>query len=618
MEKTEQSFNTIQQQDCVAAMMGLAAGSIDLVFADPPFNIGYEYDVYQDKLETEHYLEWSREWIAAAHYALKPTGGFWLSIGDEYAAELKLISQEIGFHCRSWVIWYYTFGVNCKLKFTRSHAHLFHFVKDPEQFTFRADALENRIPSARQLVYNDKRANPKGRLPDDTWIIPPAEMAGELQMSESVERTLLTPPEDDQQTWTLRPQDVESCFTASEDTWYIPRIAGTFKERAGFHGCQMPEQLLGRVIRSCSEPGEMVLDPFSGSATTLAVAKKLGRKYLGYDISEEYIEHGQKRLESIHVGDRLDGSPEPLMSAPKTGAKGAAKKTTAKGKSKKKGTTSWNNPEEKQRYYDEVQLELTCQGTQEAFRLSHQGFSVDRIVADPELNSQFIEACKKLGLVGDTFTWNALLFRLRKSGKLSQIETTKQTSLSWDHCDPFLAASEIALQTLLNRKEAISLDEIFCEPNLSSKFDELAKDLAPGFSSFEYRWAALKIRKQAKTARGQGGVLFNARGSQLERLLGKKIPIEQLEADFPNDMQEAPGVYLLIDDSEKVLFAGEASNLRQRLLAQTQPSQFWQAATSKLSLRYRAVDTESLGRLAWQSCLAKKYNPILNYHELRP
>ena len=78
------------------------------------------------------YLDWSRDWIAAVHRVLKPSGTFWLAIGDEYAAELKLASQEIGFHPRSWVIWYYTFGVNCKHKFSRSHAHLFYFVKDPQ------------------------------------------------------------------------------------------------------------------------------------------------------------------------------------------------------------------------------------------------------------------------------------------------------------------------------------------------------------------------------------------------------------------------------------------------------------------------------------------------------
>lgn len=278
--------NKIIHGDCIELMNSLDEGCVDLAFADPPFNIGYDYDVYDDRRAARDYLDWSRSWISAVYRALKPAGTFWLAIGDEFAAELKIASQEIGFHCRSWVVWYYTFGVNCKNKFSRSHAHLFYFVKDPRRFTFHADKPENRIPSARQLVYADSRANPAGRLPDDTWV--------------------------------LRPQDLAHQFSAAEDTWYFPRVAGTFKERAGFHGCQMPEQLLGRIIRLCSNAGDLVLDPFSGSATTLAVAKKLGRNYLGFDVSEEYVARGRERLESIHVGDSLNGAPEPTVSAPST------------------------------------------------------------------------------------------------------------------------------------------------------------------------------------------------------------------------------------------------------------------------------------------------------------
>jgi DNA modification methylase len=276
----------VRQQDCIDGLNALPPGSIDLVFADPPFNIGYEYDTYDDRQSREDYLAWCRRWIGAVHRGLKSSGAFWLAIGDERAAELKVMSQEIGFHCRSWVIWYYTFGVNCTHKFSRSHAHLFYFVKDPDNFTFREDDPQNRVPSARQLVYADRRANPRGRLPDDTWI--------------------------------LRPQDLSDCFTAGEDTWYFPRVAGTFKERAGFHGCQMPEQLLARIIRTCSNKDELVVDPFSGSATTLVVAKKLGRKFLGFEISEEYVRRGRERLQEVQPGDALRGAADPLTSCPTT------------------------------------------------------------------------------------------------------------------------------------------------------------------------------------------------------------------------------------------------------------------------------------------------------------
>jgi site-specific DNA-methyltransferase (adenine-specific) len=279
------SLDRVYNEDCIQGLKQLGDGSIDLVFADPPFNIGYDYDVYDDRQERDEYLNWCRNWIGEIGRVLKRDGTFWLAIGDEYAAELKLLVQhEQGMTCRSWVIWYYTFGVNCTNKFSRSHAHLFHFVKDPRQFTFNGDAI--RVPSARQLVYNDRRAHPQGRLPDDTWI--------------------------------LRPQDLADGFHADEDTWYFPRVCGTFRERAGWHGCQMPEQLLGRIIKVSSNEHDTVLDPFAGSGTTLAVAKKLRRRWIGFELSPEYAARIKQRLESISLGDPLNGAENPLQSAPNT------------------------------------------------------------------------------------------------------------------------------------------------------------------------------------------------------------------------------------------------------------------------------------------------------------
>jgi site-specific DNA-methyltransferase (adenine-specific) len=283
----ELTWNRLHQGDCLRLLPRVPDGAIDLAFADPPFNIGYDYDVYDDRRGSDQYLKWCREWGAQIVRVLKATGTFWLAIGDEYAAELKLIFQnELGLTCRNWVIWYYTFGVHCTKKFSRSHAHLFYFVKDADRFTFNADAI--RVPSARQLVYADARADARGRVPDDTWI--------------------------------LRPQDLAGGFGALEDTWYVPRVCGTFKERAGWHGCQMPEQLLGRIIRACSQPGEVVLDPFGGSGTTLAVAKKLHRQWLGFELSPEYAQQIEARLAAAAAGQALDGAEEPLASAPTTAA----------------------------------------------------------------------------------------------------------------------------------------------------------------------------------------------------------------------------------------------------------------------------------------------------------
>jgi site-specific DNA-methyltransferase (adenine-specific) len=265
--------------DCLERFRDVEDASIDLVFADPPFNIGYDYDVYDDSREADQYIDWTRQWGREMKRVLRPTGSFWLAIGDEFAAELKcLFHRELGLSLRSWVVWYYTFGVHCTRKFSRSHAHLFYFTKDPKRYTFNDEAV--RVPSARQLVYADRRAHPQGRLPDDTWI--------------------------------LRPQDVPDGFSADSDTWYFPRVCGTFKERAGWHGCQMPEQLLGRIIRACSREGDVVLDPFGGSGTTLVVAKKLRRRYLGFELSPEYAARIEARLQAARAGQSLEGTEEPL------------------------------------------------------------------------------------------------------------------------------------------------------------------------------------------------------------------------------------------------------------------------------------------------------------------
>lgn len=243
----------------------------DLVFADPPFNIGYRYDVYEDNLEYEKYCEWTAEWMNACCKVLKKRGSFWVAIGDEYAAEIRITARKLGLFMRNWIIWYYTFGQNARRKFGRSHTHIFYFVKDTADFIFNDQAV--RVPSARQSTYKDKRAHPGGKVPDDTWI--------------------------------LRPQDAPGMFEAREDTWNISRVCGTFRERTGFHGCQMPEKVLERIIAVATDHGQFVLDPFSGSGTTMAVARRLGRRYIGIDISKNYVAMGKARLKES--GSLFDG-----------------------------------------------------------------------------------------------------------------------------------------------------------------------------------------------------------------------------------------------------------------------------------------------------------------------
>ena len=265
------TFDQILTGDCLEHLAALPAHSVDLAFADPPFNIGYAYDVYDDRQSRMAYLAWTEQWLGAVCRVLGPHASFYVAIGDEYAAEIKVRLDAAGLTLRNWIVWHYTFGVNCKQKFNRSHAHIFYCVVDPKRFIFNAAAV--RVPSARQTTYADRRANPTGKLPDDTWV--------------------------------LRPQEDERCFAPESDTWHVARVCGTFKERTP-HPCQMPEAILERIVRVSSNPGDLVLDPFGGSGTTLAVARRLRRRYLGIELSPEYAGRIRDRLERVQ--------PEPLVS----------------------------------------------------------------------------------------------------------------------------------------------------------------------------------------------------------------------------------------------------------------------------------------------------------------
>lgn len=235
--------------DCRQHMAAIPTGKIDLVFADPPFNIRYSYDEYKDDKSYLEYVDWTNNWVWWVSKLLKPRGSMVVAIGDEYAAEVK-IALDRCLYFRNWIVWKYSFGVYCQKKFGRDHTHLLYYTKDRKKFTFNADAI--RVPSDRLLKYEDKRADPRGRVPGDVWE--------------------------------------------------FPRVCGTFKERneAG-HKCQMPEALLERVVKALSDEGDLVYDPFAGTGTTLAVARKLGRRWLGSELSANYCAGIRRRLRTIPV-----------------------------------------------------------------------------------------------------------------------------------------------------------------------------------------------------------------------------------------------------------------------------------------------------------------------------
>lgn len=535
--------NFIHQGDCIKLLGKIDQHSVDLVFADPPFNIGYEYDVYDDAKESDDYLSWCRQWISGVYRVLKNDGTFWLAIGDEYAAELKIEAQQAGFHCRSWVIWYYTFGVNCRNGFSRSHTHLFHFTKNKSKFTFNRPNPQIRVKSARQLVYADNRANPDGRLPDNTWI--------------------------------TRPQDAPMSFSPLHDTWFFARVAGTFKEREGFHGCQMPEQLLARIIRSSSHPQDLVLDPFCGSGTTVSVAKKLGRQWMGLELSSDYVKFINQRLDSTSIGDSIDGPEDPIQSAP----------STANGKRRKKP-------------FDQK----TEKAVIESYEKTAQGYPSDYLLCDKELNKSFIDECLKRGIGGNAYVWNHYMMNLRKAKKLPK-STKRPERITASELDHYGYASEVAWR-LISIDFRKSLDEILCSPDFAEYFDQLARQYGPNddkLLSTDYRRAAISIRKRAKSARTAADLIYESWSKDKPKV----VPTEQrLGPAF-----ETPGVFCLMKEQAGI-YACESTNIRAQVDALLEIPK-WQDLEAD-SVAIWKLDSRFKDFYALKSAVIRKMRPMLN------
>ena len=215
----------------------------------------------------------------------------------------------------------------------------------------------------------------------------------------------------------------------------------------------------------------------------------------------------------------------------------------------------------------------------QVFERVHEGFSADRMIADPELNSAFLRECAALHLEFPARRLNRALMNLRKSGTLD-VETTHRTSFDDEY---YRFASEIAIR-LLERRDGTTLDEIICDPSRAAEFDEIAASISPGFTPLNYRWAALSLRKQRELRPEVATSVIRP----------KDVKLIKLDDLIPDDVPNQPGVYRFIDsESNKTLYVGETSKLRRRLSQHTKHSDnkdlamhLWQRGRSSILIEY--------------------------------
>ena len=262
-------------RDVLPRVPQCAAGAVDLVFADPPFNWKRAYDTWDDDLPEQEYLEgFTYKWLDACVAALSPRGSMWVNIPDDWAAEIVVHLKSRGLHMVNWCVWHYRFGQNTRRRFINSKVHALYFARsrltrqeDPERGR-TWNPMEVLEVSDRRSIYFDARTESKRdgmpaglRLPMDVWY-----------------------------------------------GRYWGRIQGNNKERMPDHDNQLPEVYLERVIRACSNPGDLVLDPFLGSGTTGVMAHALGRRFVGVEYSRDNAKRAAARIARGPIG--REGGPQ--------------------------------------------------------------------------------------------------------------------------------------------------------------------------------------------------------------------------------------------------------------------------------------------------------------------
>jgi len=242
-------------------LASLPPASVDLIFADPPYNIKKaEWDSFESQ---EEYIRWSMVWIEQAARVLKPTGTMYICGFSEILADLKHPASRY-FAGTRWLVWHYKNKANLRNDWGRSHESLLHLRKS-RHFTFNVDDV--RIPyGAHTLKYPghpqaESSAYGGGKAREEEWQ--PHPMGA-------------------------KPKDVIE----------VPTTCNGMGEKTP-HPTQKPEELVRKFVLASSSPGDLVLDPFSGSGTTITVAEQLNRRWLGCEQSAEYNAWAVQRVQNV-------------------------------------------------------------------------------------------------------------------------------------------------------------------------------------------------------------------------------------------------------------------------------------------------------------------------------
>jgi len=252
--------NSIVVGDCLKIMSQIESNSIDVTFADPPFNLRKKYNGYKDNVEFKTYLDWCELWIKEMVRITKPTGTIFVHNIPKWLTYYASILNEVAYF-KHWIAWDAPTAPMGK-SLQPSHYGILYYEKKPKMSKF----YELRQPHRRcrkcgYLLkdYGGKKAllHPFGPLVSDVWT--------------DIHRVRHNKYRDE-------------------------------------HPCQLPIHLLERIILMSTDEGDIVLDPFVGTGTTVIAAKHLGRKYIGIDIDDKYVSITSRKLMKETVNSKIGDS----------------------------------------------------------------------------------------------------------------------------------------------------------------------------------------------------------------------------------------------------------------------------------------------------------------------
>ncbi len=244
----------IYQGDCLEHMQRLGDNSIPLTVTSPPYNIGKEYESIR---EIDHYIEWCEQWIRQVHRVACDNGSFWLNLGyvslDRKAKAIPipyLLWDRIPFYLVQEIVWNYGAGVAAKRSFSPRNEKFLWYVKNPDEYVFNLDDVRDpNVKYPNQKKNGKLKCNPLGKNPSDVWQFPKV--------------------------------------TSGKDR--------SSKERTP-HPAQFPIAVVDRIVKACSNPGDIILDPFLGSGSLIEAALRNDRLAIGFELNAEYVDLAAARI----------------------------------------------------------------------------------------------------------------------------------------------------------------------------------------------------------------------------------------------------------------------------------------------------------------------------------